>query len=210
MEGSYICNYSCGAQRTMILRPKKGARGHKSRDNKLYPDDSKHSGTIPSKKEQKEIEMRMEEDRKKLRIPMHHNSLFLLDPYTNRYMLHSIKRDKRPICEKTEEELKEGGARISITFRWIHTFERQSDGVLFGGGSRRKKIKVDEEKNQVSIDNTEILRNDGSDGSNAKTSKEDGEEMLIGFSQENTEAETFDWEKVYGSGFDAKEAPNFV
>ena len=69
-----------------------------------------------------------------------------------------------------------------------------------------KEIKVDEEKGQVSIVN-ENLRNNGSDISDALTCREDGEEMLIGFSQENTEAETFDWEKVYGSGFDAKEAP---
>ena len=210
MEGSYICNYSCGAKRTMILRAKKGARGHNRKNNLIHSDESIKDDCNLSKKEKKEIENKLEEDRKNLRIPMHHNSLFLLDPHTNRYMLHSIKRDKRPLCEKSKEELREGGARISITFRWIHTFERQSDGLLFGGGSRRKEVKVNEEKCQISIDCSDgPFKNDSYDN-DATDIKEDGEEMLIGFSKENTEADTFDWCKVYGSGFDAKEAPNFI
>ena len=210
MEGSYICNYSCGAQRTMILRPKKGARGQRNTDNSLYSKDASTNHANLSKKDQKEIDKKLEEDRKKLRIPMHHNSLFLLDPKTNRYMLHSIKRDKRPICEKTEEELRDGGARISITFRWIHTFERQSDGKLFGGGSQRKRILVKEKECEIFEDNKDDFGDGIIDAKNDIKVKEDGEQMLIGFSKENTESESFDWESVYGCGFDAKEAPNFV
>jgi len=210
MEGSYICNYSCGAQRTMILRPKKGAREQRSTNDSLDSDDASTNHISVSKKDQKENDKKLEENRKKLRVPMLHNSLFLLDPKTNRYMLHSIKRDKRPICEKTEEELKEGGARISITFRWIHTFERQSDGKLFGGGSRRKGISVNEKEFEIVEDNADDTLDGTVDAQNAISVKEDGEQMLIGFSKENTEAESFDWENVYGCGFDAKEAPNFV
>jgi len=210
MEGSYICNYSCGAQRTMILRPKKGAREHKDANNSLCSDNASKNHVSVSKKDHKEHDKKVEEDRKKLRIPMHHNSLFLLDPNTNRYMLHSIKRDKRPICEKTVEELREGGAQISITFRWIHTFERQSDGKLFGGGSRRKRILVKEKECVIFNDNADDISDSNLDAQDATSMKEDGELMLIGFSKENTEAESFDWDNVYGCGFDAKEAPNFV
>ena len=145
---------------------------------------------------------------------MTHNSLFLLDPHTNRYMLHSIKRDKRPVCEKTEEELKEGGARISITFRWIHTFERISDGVLFGGGSRRKNIEVNEDDSTICLQANENSAEDilyvSNENSSSQTVIEDGDKMLFGFSQENSDAKAFNWSAVYGSGFDAKEAPNFV
>ena len=109
-----------------------------------------------------------------------------------------MKRDKRPLCEKTKEELREGGARISITFRWIHTFERQSDGLLLGRGSRRKEAKVNEEKSQISIDCEDGPIRNSSNANDAAEIKEDGEEMLVAFSKENTEAETFDWCKVYG------------
>jgi len=210
MEGSYICNYSCGALRTMVLRPKKGAREHKDIHDTSKSGAITTNDVVLSKKDKKEIETKLEEDRKKLRIPMKHNSLFLLDPCTNRYMLHSIKRDKRPKCEKTEEELREGGSRISITFRWIHTFERISDGVLFGGGSKRKPIQVNEEKHEIFVGSKDDLNSDSLDACNDIKVDDDGEKMLISFSKENTEAESFDWEKVYGCGFDAKEAPNFV
>ena len=209
-EGSYICNYSCGSQRTMILRPKKGAREQSNTSDSLDSDDASTNHVSLSKKDKQENDKKLEEGRKKLRIPMLHNSLFLLDPNTNRYMLHSIKRDKRPICEKTDEELIEGGARISITFRWIHTFERLSDGKLFGGGSRRKGILVNEKECEIFVDNKGDMSDGIVDTQNAISVKEDGEQMLIGFSKENTEAESFDWENVYGCGFDAKEAPNFV
>ena len=211
MEGSYICNYSCGALRTMILRLKKGAR--ETANETGFAPSEKQIPAQPciSKKEQQEVDNQKEQERNKLRIPMTHNSLFLLDPHTNRYMLHSIKRDKRPNCEKTEDELKEGGARISITFRWIHTFERISDAILFGGGSKRKNIKVDEKNSIVSvIEYGDQPVKDATSKGDTNHCKDDGETMLIAFSKENSEAESFNWEEIYGCGFDAKEAPNFV
>ena len=127
-------------------------------------------------------------------------------------MLHSIKRDKRPSCEKTEEELKEGGARISITFRWIHTFESISDGILFGRGSRRKGIRVDETGQKISItediNDTKVEHISTINSSSQR--QNDADKMLISFGMENSNADTFDWMEVYGSGFDALEAPTFI
>ena len=198
----------------MVLRLKKGARAGRMYDAATCTYTSELTHTVldehpTTKKEQKEITKKKEEDRQKSRIPMKHNSLFLLDPHTNRHMLHSIKRDKRPSCEKTDEELKEGGARISITFRWIHTFERISDGMLFGGGSIRKEIQVDEAGRKLSI--TQYIDkpegNDTSSINNPSQCQNDGHKMLLGFSKENSDGDTFNWMEVYGSGFDAKEAP---
>ena len=59
-----------------------------------------------------------------LKIPLPSDSLFAFGLGLNRHMTHSIKRDKRPDFEKDQEEL---GARISITFRKIATFQQVTD-----------------------------------------------------------------------------------
>ena len=240
-KGSYICNYSCGALRTMIFRWKKSARGNITKQDdgtngKMcdavavynagihYKSDMGQQQQLPivSTKD-KEFMLKKQKVTKqdKLKVPMKHNSLFLLDPQTNQFMLHSIKRDRRPKCEKTAEELAEGGARISITFRWIHTFERTTDGMLFGGGSKRKHgFEVDDNQecimfhdhqysNRTHGENTHCQKptTTHGNGETIETAADDGKEMLIAFSRENTEADSFDWEELYGSGFDAKEAP---
>ena len=214
-EGSYICNYSCGAKRTMIFRWKKEARENdKAAVCNVDLKANQKPEDLAVIKQQQEAQNKIKNEKQNARVPMAHNSLFLLDPHTNRHMLHSIKRDKRPVCEKTEEELKEEGARISITFRWIHSFERISDGMLFGGGSRRKNIQVNEDDSTIWLEanenNAEGIMYVSNENSSSQNVIEDGNKMLFGFSQENSHAKAFNWSAVYGSGFDAKEAPNFV
>lgn len=72
----------------------------------------------------------------KVKIPMIHNSLFILDQETNKKWLHSIKADKRPINIKSADESICECKRISFTFRTIATFI-DKEGKLYGQGARK-------------------------------------------------------------------------
>ncbi|KAL8825192.1 MAG: hypothetical protein Q9170_007891 [Blastenia crenularia] len=156
VRNSEIVNVSIGAHRVMTLRTKKSKRvsGVDS------PNPSRH----------------------KQRVPMPHNSVFVLGPETNMQWLHGVRADKRPTQQKTEEEQAFGGERISLTFRQIGTFTDQKGKKIWGQGARHKNrssaglVRV--------IDNTEI------------------EAMVIAFGKENHQTE-FDWQAEYGKGFDA-------
>jgi hypothetical protein len=108
----------------------------------------------------------------KHRIALPHGSVFVLGPRTNREWLHALKRDGRPEHHKPEEE---HGARISITFRTIATFQRE-DGLLFGQGALRE--------------GTTLVEDDGQEEAR----------IIRAFRAENTDAD-FDWELHYGTGF---------
>ena len=146
-------NVSLGAQRVMTLRTKK------SSDGKL----PEHT------------------PRQSQRIPMPHNSIFVLGPETNRQWLHGIRADKRRTAEKTEEETSYGGERISITFRQIGTYIDATGQKIWGQGARSKQ---QESAGNVSTSNSAEL---------------DG--LIIAFGRENHQSD-FDWEAEYGSGFD--------
>lgn len=113
------------------------------------------------------------------RIPMPHNSVFVLGPQTNRQWLHGVRADKRPIREKTEEELAFGGGRISLTFRQIGTFHDARRNMIWGSGAKSKHHDI---PHPVSNDEHEV------------------EEMLMAFGKENHET-NFDWDCEYGAGF---------
>ena len=154
LRHSTIVNVSLGAQRVMTLRTKKSQAA---------------SGTdSPS-------------IRNTQRVPMPHNSIFLLGPQTNREWLHGVRADKRPSHEKTDDENSFGGERISITFRRIGTFINQDGRTIWGTGAKNKR------KSQA-----------------GRISYEDSAQMnamVTAFGKENHQAD-FDWEGVYGSGFD--------
>lgn len=77
-----------------------------------------------------------------IKIPLKHNSIFVLDWQTNRKYLHYIKQDRRDIKEKNEDELRNNGERISFTFRTIATFVDKDNNVI-GQGKEFKKIEPD-------------------------------------------------------------------
>ncbi|KAL8799008.1 MAG: hypothetical protein Q9182_006220 [Xanthomendoza sp. 2 TL-2023] len=152
---SAIVNMSIGAQRIMTLRTKKSKR--------TSGIDSAH----PARQTQK--------------IPMPHNSVFVLGPETNMQWLHGVRADKRPTQHKSEGELSFGGERISLTFRQIGTFTNQSKRKIWGQGARKK-----------------------TQGGAAWVKTGDSAEMeamVMAFGRENQQAD-FDWQAEYGKGFD--------
>ncbi|KAI4140869.1 MAG: hypothetical protein LQ341_003673 [Variospora aurantia] len=153
---SAIVNVSIGAQRLMTLRTKK----------------SKHMSGFDSPNASRQIQ----------RIPMPHNSVFVLGPETNMQWLHGVRADKRPLQQKSEEERSFGGERISLTFRHIGTFTDQNSQTIWGQGARVKS-RIGAGCVRAS-DSAEI------------------EAMVMAFGKENHQTE-FDWQTEYGKGFDA-------
>ncbi|KAE9375566.1 hypothetical protein N431DRAFT_480847 [Stipitochalara longipes BDJ] len=157
VPNTFIANVSLGAQRTMVFRTKKP---HKTDET---------ANTAPAK------------PREAVRAPLPHNSLCKMDLVTNMRWLHSIRQDKRPVQEKTPEELAYGCGRISLTFRLIGTFLDKDQQKIWGQGAVAKTM---EEARTVI---------------NGKT--EEAERMVFAFGTENHSSE-FDWKATYGAGFD--------
>lgn len=151
VRGSKIINVSFGAQRTMRLRTKRSAL---TSDNDL---------------------------RQTQRIPMPHNSIFVLGQNTNMRWLHGITADKRPEQERSTAEKAFNGKRISLTFRHIGTFLDARGERIWGQGATAKT--VDEARPTINGD------------------EEATQELINAFGMENHEAD-FDWEETYGGGFD--------
>lgn len=156
VRGSSICNVSLGAQRVMTIRTK----GKESEDG--------------------------DANRLTQRIPMPHESMFVLGEKTNMRWLHGIRPDKRAASEKTVEERAYNGERISLTFRHIGTFLDPTGSTIWGQGAVSKQ--QDKANPVLHGDPTETER------------------MVRAFGEENRSSD-FDWEAVYGGGFDVV---NFV
>ncbi|KAJ5120240.1 hypothetical protein N7448_010909 [Penicillium atrosanguineum] len=120
------------------------------------------------------------------RVVLPHQSLFVLGEKTNMRWLHGIRPDKRSNSVKSPEELAFGGERISLTFRNIGTFIEPASNTIWGQGGVGKTM--DLARPVVYGDPTETER------------------LIRSFGQENRATE-FDWEAVYGGGFDVV---NFV
>ncbi|KZF18937.1 hypothetical protein L228DRAFT_215545, partial [Xylona heveae TC161] len=127
---SKIVNVSLGAQRTMVLRTKKGTTDGQFRQTP--PDQNP-----PSRKIQ--------------RVILPHNSMFVLGAMTNMRWLHGIRPDKRETFLKSDAEKAFGGERISLTFRKISTFTDTNLQVIWGQGARGK---TKEEAEPVSVGGT--------------------------------------------------------
>ena len=119
-------------------------------------------------------------DRETQRIPLPHNSLFVLGLESNMRWLHGINTDKRPMQERLPAENAYGGMRISLTFRHIGTFLSADSSRIWGQGATVKFY-----PGQATINGIESS----------------SEEMVQAFGTENQSTE-FNWDKSYGSGFD--------
>lgn len=172
VRGSNIANVSIGAQRTMLLRTKKSANAQ----GEALSNASRES------REGQDTEQGSSRPRRAQRIPMPHNSMFVLGPQTNMRWLHGIRPDKRAAAERSTDELAYGGERISLTFRRIGTFLNPRSNLIWGQGAKSKK------------------KDDA--GPIAEGGTPEAERMVNAFGRENQETE-FDWEAVYGAGFDA-------
>jgi nicotinamidase-related amidase/alkylated DNA repair dioxygenase AlkB len=161
VPGSSIVNVSLGAMRKMTLRTKKSSAATALKDNS-------------------HAEMK----RTVQRIPLPHNSAFILGQGTNKHWLHAIRADNRQVSEKTAEELAFNGERISLTFRQIGTFVHSGRGTIWGQGAT-SKIEA----------NANLVLEGGQ-------AEREGKLMIRAFGQENHQSHDFDWEKQYGTGFD--------
>ncbi|KAL5333518.1 hypothetical protein BJX70DRAFT_57782 [Aspergillus crustosus] len=120
------------------------------------------------------------------RVPMPHESLFVLGEKTNTRWLHGIKPDKRQESEKTIEERAYAGQRISLTFRHIGTFLGPTGDTIWGQGA---------------VSKTQSEAHPVIHGDADETGR-----LVRAFGDENKSIE-FDWDAVYGEGFDVV---NFV
>lgn len=161
VRGSFICNVSLGAQRVMVLRTKASTANN-----------STVAEGNPGRQTQ--------------RVPLPHESLFILGEKTNMHWLHGIRPDRRAGSEKSLEERAYDGVRISITFRHIGTFTDPVAGTIWGQGACHKSR---EQAGKVIHGDTD-----------------ETQRMIRAFGEEN-HATDFDWDAVYGKGFDVV---NFV
>ncbi|KAJ5111594.1 hypothetical protein N7532_002129 [Penicillium argentinense] len=120
------------------------------------------------------------------RISLPHGSLFVLGEKTNMRWLHGIRPDKRPDTVKSPEEKAYGNERISLTFRHIGTYLDPAANIIWGQGA---------------VGKTRDTARPVIHGDPAET-----ERLIHSFGQENRATE-FDWNGVYGNGFDVV---NFV
>jgi nicotinamidase-related amidase/alkylated DNA repair dioxygenase AlkB len=167
-HGTFICNVSLGTQRTMILR-------------------SKVSGTEQPSQEDDDHDSSTGAGRRTQRIPMPHESVFILGPTTNMRWQHGIRADKRPDAVKSAQEKAYNGERISLTFRSIATFIHPHRQTIWGQGAVAKGG-PDTARPVIHGDPAETER------------------LVRAFSRENRDVD-FDWNAVYGRGFDVV---NFV
>lgn len=119
--------------------------------------------------------------RQSQRIPLPHNSLFVLGPQTNSKWLHGIRADKRQSSEKSVEEKAFCGERISLTFRQVGTFTDEGPRKIWGQGAVSKY--------RVTAGNV------------STTNSAEMDAMIIAFGKENQQVD-FDWDAEYGEGFD--------
>ncbi|KIW07620.1 uncharacterized protein PV09_01567 [Verruconis gallopava] len=172
-KGSSVVNASFGARRTMRLRTKRSA--NKGAD-----------AQAACSRNELEAETKIEEansvERITQRIHMPHNSLFVLGLKTNQFWLHGINQDKRAERDRSPEELAYNSMRISLTFRLIDTFLSADEKLIWGQGAKSKS--KDTAGRCINADDAE------------------SEKMIDAFGFENKEGADFDWDKVYGEGFD--------
>ncbi|KAH0538962.1 hypothetical protein FGG08_004477 [Glutinoglossum americanum] len=198
VRGSSIANVSIGAQRTMTLRTKKPAKNYatalptSSLTLRCEEPDGTDGGStadtpptppptsILASSPNTQPAASGAQIRHVQRIPMPHNSIFILGQATNMRWLHGIRQDKRPTSIKSAEETAFNGERISLTFRHIGTFLDKSAEHIWGQGARSKSKETA----------GKVVNGDTGEA----------EEMIKMFGRENHES-GFDWAKSYGVGF---------
>ncbi|KAH9981681.1 hypothetical protein BJV74DRAFT_778556 [Russula compacta] len=205
LRGSRIVNLSLGARRTMTLRTKKDAVVAADSSRPSRPPDAGDSdagddggGAV--------VRPRMTQ-----RIPLPHNSLFVMGLATNARWMHSVHTDKRP--EHTKEPA-ERGQRISLTFRHIGTFLTRSRPpslsslAAAAGQGQLEQGQQEKEKDQRQQQQQQLIFGQGATGKTRAEARpvvrgggEEAERLLAAFGVENHQSE-FDWEKAYGNGFD--------
>ncbi|TCD61889.1 hypothetical protein EIP91_007793 [Steccherinum ochraceum] len=165
VPGSRIVNVSIGAQRVMTLRTKKDVLS-----GVPHPDAALDANDTVS----------MAEKRSAQRIPLPHNSMFVMGLQTNAKWMHGIRTDKRVPTAKSPAEVFNNQERISLTFRQIGTFLSADQSRIYGQGA---KGKTKEDARPIVEGGREA------------------EKLIAAFGNENHQSD-FDWQANYGEGFD--------
>lgn len=173
VRGSSIVNVSFGAMRTMRLRTKRAARDMGGSASKEEAG-SDAASTVSAATSTKGT------DRETQRIPLPHNSLFVLGQDSNMRYLHGINADKRRTAERSDAEMAHDGMRISLTFRHIGTFLSADSSRIWGQGATVKRYPGSKTVNGI---------------------EEETEKLVRAFGREN-QATELEWEGTYGRGFD--------
>ncbi|THU76903.1 hypothetical protein K435DRAFT_896008, partial [Dendrothele bispora CBS 962.96] len=185
IRGSSIVNVSLGAERVMVLRTKKDF----ALESPVIPTGTESTPSSTSRSSQ--------------RIPLPHASMFVMGLETNNQWLHGIPHDNRPFQTKSPAEQAEGGERISLTFRSIGTFLSGNPNSTHISDSLSPDREAEPSK-------TIKIYGQGATSKTSDTAKvvpvgpeaaEENDRLIEAFGRENKES-TFDWEKVYGKGFD--------
>jgi alkylated DNA repair dioxygenase AlkB len=144
------------------------------------------------------------------KIPLPHNSLFVLGSDTNRMYRHNIKEDKRADNLKSTEELFCEGQRISLTFRSIATFYNKKTCTLYGQGAPKNDLSASNIKTESSAVKDDVQTNSSvsaiiKDQSPCESDivgilGENEQRLINAFSAEN-KLSNFDWDLYYGEGF---------
>lgn len=129
----------------------------------------------------------LQQPRQVQKVPLPHNSMVKVGLATNMKWLHAIRPDKRMDSEKSTEELAYDCGRISLTFRLIGTYLSKDESKIWGQGA------VSKSKNKANL----VINGDAAES----------EKLIRAFSKENFSSE-FDWEAVYGPGFDVLHISN--
>jgi alkylated DNA repair dioxygenase AlkB len=172
VRGSNIVNVSLGAQRVMTLRMKK--------DGAQRLPDAETATSRPTQ-----------------RIPLPHNSMFVMGPETNKKWLHGINHDNRPFQQKGEAERYQNGERISLTFRHIGTFLTKDMSMIYGQGSTGI---ADEDTTENATEGS-LTKSDKKRvvSSMEKDNPDTPRKLIEAFGKENGQSD-FDWDKWYGRG----------
>jgi alkylated DNA repair dioxygenase AlkB len=177
VHGSNIVNVSLGAQRIMRLRTK---RPTAMQDPASSPHKQYRSGDASLTAD---AQTKSEDDRSRVtqRIPMPHNSMFILGPETNGSWLHGIMPDKRPTTEHVPAESAYGNMRISITFRLIGTFLSANSKLVWGQGA--------------------VAKHKADARPTVNGNPEESQRIINAFGIEN-QVTAPEWNSIYGTGFD--------
>lgn len=187
VRGSNIVNVSLGAQRFMTLRLKKDKTTPSTSDETTIDDNGRTTTSLDSSTPAisgddvtRQAALTFGVPRTTQRIPLPHNSMFVMGLETNAKWVHGINPDNRPLKTKSPEEQVQDGGRISLTFRHIATFLSKDESMIWGQGAKGKT--KDQARKVV-------------------YKREDVDKLLQEFGNEN-QRNNFDWDVAYGQGYD--------
>ncbi|KAH6900842.1 isochorismatase [Coprinopsis sp. MPI-PUGE-AT-0042] len=204
VRGTKIVNVSLGAERVMTLRlkSKRGPGASTGPSTPVPAEEASADSSTPATPQERPP------PRPTQRIPLPHNSLFIMGPETNKTFLHGIRHDNRPEKTKSPAELAFNGERISLTFRFIGTWlvpvpQSAESGskqqyLIYGQGA---KSKAREGANAVPPPPSTLLPKGDIPHPDRESIEKEVEATIRAFGEENFSPD-FDWDKWYGGGFD--------